>query len=173
MFKIFPFGFSGVFNLGQLGNVAGNFGGIIETVLNNIDMDLITEEIEDMFLSNEEDNIESETDQFIYIEEYDDMYLLTINVMGVDLRELSIKYNPGVIEVNMNRSEIESNNFAGFTTNTVVKKRYNKIFENIEEIDINSVIKTIDDGFFKMTMPKQYVIEDSSNIVEIDNYIES
>ena len=43
--------------------------------------------------------------------QYEDMYLLTIDLKGIDIREMSIRYDPGIIEINLNRSEVERSLF--------------------------------------------------------------
>ena len=48
---------------------------------------------------------------FIQLKQYEDMYLLTIDLKGIDLRELSIRYDQGIIEINLIRSEIEKSSF--------------------------------------------------------------
>jgi HSP20 family protein len=110
-----------------------------------------------------------EESNFIELRQDEDMYLLTINLNGVDLRELSIRYDPGIIEVNVNRSEIQKNGFGMLSNNMLVKRAYNRQFENIEEIDTEQIFKSIDNGILSIRMPKKYVLENSIEIVEVDS----
>lgn len=169
MFKIFPFSFSGSFNLNQLGQLTNEISGVLLSVLESIDMDELSKQYKEA-VSNiyEDEEIEDETSSFIEFEEYDDMYLLTLDLMGIDIRELSIRYDQGVIAVNLYRSEIQNNKFMGYNNNTIVKKQYSRTFENIEEIDTNKLIKSIDDGIYKISMPKKYTIDSTSNIVDVE-----
>lgn len=170
MFKIFPFSFSGSFNLNQLGQLTNEISGVLLSVLENIDMDELSKQYKES-ISNiyEDEEIEDETSSFIEFEEYDDMYLLTLDLMGIDIRELSIRYDQGVIAVNLYRSEIQNSKFMGYNNNTIVKKQYSKTFENIEEIDTNKLIKSIDDGIYKISMPKKYAIYNTANIVDVES----
>lgn len=169
MFKIFPFSFSGSLNLNQLGQLTNEISGVLLSVLESIDMDELSKQYKEA-VSNiyEDEEIEDETSSFIEFEEYDDMYLLTLDLMGIDIRELSIRYDQGVIAVNLYRSEIQNNKFMGYNNNTIVKKQYSRTFENIEEIDTNKLIKSIDDGIYKISMPKKYTIDSTSNIVDVE-----
>ena len=98
------------------------------------------------------------------------MYLLTIDLKGIDLRELSIRYDPGIIEINLNRSEIEKSSLKKIYSNVLVKKAYNKKFENIEEIDTSQILKSIDNGILSMRMQKKYALESVSSIIDVDSY---
>lgn len=168
MFKIFPFSFSGSFNLNQLGQLTNEISGVLLSVLENMDIDEISKQYKETVSNIYDDEIEDETSSFIEFEEYDDMYLLTINLMGIDLKELSIRYDQGIITINLYRSEIENSNFLGYNNNTIIKKQYKKTFSDIEEIDTNRLIKSIDENSYKISMPKKYVIDSTSNIVDVD-----
>lgn len=159
MFKFF----SGTFNLGNLAEL----GSLVETFLSTIDssIDELSKEIEE---STREEKISS----FIDFQQDDDMYLLRINLNGIDLRELSIKYNPGVIDINLKRTEVEQRGIGYFTNNVIVKKKYHKNFANIEEIDTSRLIKTVENGVLKIRMPKKYVLNSSSNIIDVNYYVE-
>ncbi|MFW2491997.1 Hsp20/alpha crystallin family protein [Clostridium chromiireducens] len=161
MFKIFSFGMGDLFNLGNIERI----GGIMQSFLDNIDIEEFTKENEYSESSVEDNNI-----SFIRMEEYDDMYLLTINLYGINIRELSIRYDPGIIEINLNRSEIQKSGLGILSRNMVVRKSYNKKFENIEEIEISRVLKSIDDGILSMRMPKKYLLENEYNIIEVESY---
>lgn len=170
MFKIFPFSFSGSFNLNQLGQLTNEISGVLLSVLENIDMDELSKQYKES-ISNiyEDEEIEDETSSFIEFEEYDDMYLLTLDLMGIDIRELSIRYDQGIIAVNLYRSEIQNYKFMSYNNNTIVKRHYIRTFENIEEIDTNKLVKSIDDGIYKISMPKKYVIYNTANIVDVES----
>ena len=170
MFKIFPFSFSGSFNLNQLGQLTNEISGVLLSVLENIDMDELSRQYKES-ISNiyEDEEIEDETSSFIEFEEYDDMYLLTLDLMGIDIRELSIRYDQGIIAVNLYRSEIQNYKFMSYNNNTIVKRHYIRTFENIEEIDTNKLVKSIDDGIYKISMPKKYVIYNTANIVDVES----
>ena len=110
MFKFF----SGTFNMGNLAEL----GNLVESFISTIDssIDELSKEIE-------ESTIEEKISSFIDFQQDDDMYLLKINLNGIDLRELSIKYNPGVIDINLKRTEVEQRGIGYFTNNVVVKKK--------------------------------------------------
>ena len=55
-------------------------------------------------------------------------------------------------------------------SNILVKKAYNKKFENIEEIDTSQILKSIDNGILSMRMQKKYTLESVSSIVDVDSY---
>lgn len=167
MFKIFTFGVGNIFNL----NNAEKIGGIMQTFLNNIDISEFTQNYtEDFSEENSEKNMKESDVEFIKFEQDEEMYLLNIDLRGIDLRELSIRYDPGIIEINLNRSEIQKSGFGMFSNNMIVKRSYNKKFNSIEEIDTNQILKNIDNGILSIRMPKKYVLEDSTNIVEVESY---
>lgn len=173
MFRIFPFGFSATFNLNQLWGITSGLCGMAYSVLKDIDIDEISKQCTDTFSSMHETEQEQEENyNFIELNQDEDMYLLRIDLMGIDLRELSIRYDLGIIAINLNRLEIEKNNVGGFSNNIVVKKRYNKEFPNIEEIDTSRLMKTIEDGVLMIRMPKKYVINEHSKVVDVENYLE-
>lgn len=159
MFKFF----SGTFNMGNLAEL----GNLVESFISTIDssIDELSKEIQ-------ESTIEEKISSFIDFQQDDDMYLLKINLNGIDLRELSIKYNPGVIDINLKRTEVEQRGIGYFTNNVVVKKKYHKNFGNIEEIDTSRLIKTVENGVLKIRMPKKYVLNESSNIIDVNYYVE-
>lgn len=174
MFKIFPFQFSGVFNINQLGDIARGVGGVIYSILENGYMDEIFKEYTDEVSNRyETETIEKSNDNFAELKQDEDMYLLIIDLKGIDIRELSIRYDQGIIEINVNRLEIENNGFERFSSNTIVKKRYSMKFKDIEEIDTSKLIKTIDDGILKIRMPKKYVLNEFSNVVDVEIYDEN
>lgn len=164
MFKIFSFGFSDKLNFNNIGNVSG----MIQSFLDNIDLSEITKNYEETSNEHLERDEEAEN-SFIQLKQDDDMYLLTINLRGIDLRELSIRYDPGIIEINANRSEVQRSSFGILSNNMIVKKSYNRKFENIEEIDTDQVLKNIDNGVLSIRMPKKYVLESGTNIIEVDS----
>jgi len=161
MLKIFSFGIGDLFTLENIERI----GGVMQSFLDNIDIEEFTKEKEYSEYSAEDNN-----SSFIRMEEYDDMYLLTINLYGINIRELSIRYDPGIIEINLNRSEVQKSGFGILSRDVIVKKFYNKKFENIEDIEISRVFKSIDDGILSMRMPKKYLLENECNIIEIDSY---
>lgn len=167
MFKIFTFGVGDIFNLKNIEKI----GGVVQSFIDNIDISEFTQNYGDDFSEEhfEENTKESNVD-FINFEQDEEMYLLNINLRGIDLRELSIRYDPGVIEINLNRSEIQKSGVGMFSNNILVKRSYNKKFDNIEEIDTNQILKSIDNGILSMRMPKKYVLENSATIIEVDTY---
>lgn len=156
MFKIFSFGLEDV----------GRIGGIMKSFLDNVDLSEFTKGYEDTFI----DESKKENNNFIELKQYEDMYLLTINLKGVNLRELSIRYDPGIIEVNLNRSEVEKGGFGILSSNILVKRAYNKRFESIEEINTDQIFKSIDNGILSLRMPKKYVLEKEPIIIEVESY---
>lgn len=163
MFKVFSFGLSDIFNLNNLEKV----GGIVQSVLNNIDINEFDEENRDDFNERTYERNDNEKAEFINLKQYEDMYVLDINLRGVDLRELSIRYDPGIIEVNLNRAEVEKRGIGILTNNIIVKKAYNKKFENIEEIDTSQILKSIDNEILSIRMQKKYTLE---SIIDVDFY---
>ena len=84
----------------------------MNSFLDNIILREFAENYKDTFSNaNDKEMEEDDEDNFIELKQYEDMYLLTIDLKGIDLRELSIRYDPGIIEINLNRSEIEKNSF--------------------------------------------------------------
>ena len=174
-------GYSGFFEPNQANNFNQNMNNIngmnlldhiqsaVTSVLNNVDIEKLAEEyytaISDTIREN---SIEDDYD-FIDFERNDDMYILRIDLKGIDLRELSIRYDPGILDINLKRSEYDNNSYRGYTNN-IVKKKYNTIFDNIEEIDTDRVLKSIDNGIFTMRMPKKYALDSASKIIEVENY---
>lgn len=167
MFKIFSFQLGDIFNVNNLTKI----NGVMHSFLDNIDISDFTENHWSDFSNTQyEEREDEDKGDFIEFEQYEDMYLLTIDLKGIDMRELSIRYDPGIIEINLNRSEIEKGSFGILSNGILVKKMYNKKFENIEEIDTSKVFKSIDNGILSMRMQKKYVIESVSSIVDVDYY---
>ena len=83
------------------------------------------------------------------------------------MKEMSIRYENDIIDINLNRVEHVKNNYM---MNNVRKKHYNKTFDKIEQIDTDRLLKSIDNGWLKITMPKKYSIE-NKNIIDAE-YIE-
>lgn len=160
MFKIFSFGSDDIQKI----------SGVMKSFLDNIDLSEFTKSYEDALA---EENIDKKIDRntnFIELSQYEDMYLLTINLRGVDLRELSIRYDPGIIEVNLNRSEIQKSGFGFLSSKVIVKKAYNKKFEDIEDINTDQILKSVDNGILSLRMPKKYVFESDTKVIEVDSY---
>lgn len=168
MFRIFPFKFGGTIDLNKVGSIIGDF-------LENIDISIFTEEYnmgdESYRIKNKEDKQEEKA-EFINLEEYDDMYVLSIELKGVDLRQTSIRYDPGKISINLNKFEMNKANNGMFTSNYMVKKNYIKEFDNIEAIEETKLIKTMENGVLRISMPKKYILDSKSKIVDVNDYIE-
>lgn len=105
---------------------------------------------------------------FIQLERNNDIYTLKIDMKGIDLRELSIRYNPGILDINLKRTESD-NNYRGYSNN-IIKRDYHTCFKDIEQIDTDRVLKSLDNGILVMRMPKKYNLDSSSNIVEVESY---
>lgn len=163
MFGFFHFRGTSIFT----GNAFHMIDGMIDAFFNNINMMDIPnfEEIEEMY--NKEDDIEPEEAEFIKFEQFKDMYILSIELKGVNMKEMSIRYENDIIDINLNRVEHVKNNYM---MNNVRKKHYNKTFDKIEQIDTDRLLKSIDNGWLKITMPKKYSIE-NKNIIDAE-YIE-
>ena len=168
MFKIFSFKFGNIINLNNIEKV----NRVMNSFLDNSYIWEAAEIYRDTFSNANDKEIEKEEDDenFIELKQYEDMYLLTIDLKGIDLREVSIRYDPGIIEINLNRSEIEKSSFRQIYSNMLVKKVYNKKFENIEEIDTSQILKSIDNGILSMRMQKKYTLESVLSIVDVDSY---
>lgn len=167
MIKIFSFKFGDIFNLSNIEKI----NSVMHSFLDNIDISGFTESYRTTFSDgNYERTEEVNKNNFIELKQYEDMYLLAIDLKGIDLRELSIRYDPGIIEINLNRLEIEKSSFKEIGRNILVKKAYNKKFENIEEIDTSQILKSIDNGILSMRMQKKYALESVSSIVDVDSY---
>ncbi|WP_297427832.1 Hsp20/alpha crystallin family protein [Clostridium sp.] len=165
MFKIFSFGVGNIFNAKNIQKISG----VMQTFLDIIDINELTSNNGNTFQGEySEENLEADQESFINFEQYEDMYLLAIDLRGIDLRELSIRYDPGIIEINLIRSEIQKSSFGILSNNTIVRRAYNKKFENIEDIDTDQVLKSIDNGVLSMRMPKKYAFIDT--IIEVDSY---
>lgn len=163
MFKIFSFRIGDTFNLNNLQKISD----IMSSVLENIDIS----EFQNTDNGNLEEGIyerkEDENSDFIELEQYEDMYLLNINLKGIDLRELSIRYDPGILEINLNRSELVNRGIGILTSKVLVKKSYNKKFENIEDIETSQILKNIDNGILSIRMPKKYALD---GVVDVNFY---
>lgn len=167
MFKIFSFGFNDIFNKNNIEKL----NGIMYSILDNMDINQFTEEFEDEFSDNPHEQHEKSNDiNFIELKEDKDMYFLNINLKGIDMREVSIRYNPGIIEINLYRLEMQKSFFGIMPRNILVKRGYKKRFENIEDIDTSKVYKSIDNGILSIRMQKKYTLEDFNTIVEVDSY---
>ena len=163
MFNFFPFKGGGVFTFGTFNKIDD----MVESFLGDIGINEITDLYEDVFSNYENSDEEKNQEEvnFIKFESYDDMYLLTIELNWVNLRELSIRYDSGIIEINLNRLEINTNPFG---IKTKVKNHYNKTFDNIEEIDTDNILKSIDEEMLSIRMPKRFYVDGSPEIVDID-----
>ncbi len=173
MFKMFPFKFWGTVNIGNLGNMIGSF-------LEDIDLSGLIDEFEHEYdeenfneSQEPEDSKDKDVAEFIQLEEYDDMYILTIELNGVDLRQTSIQYNPGKLSINLNKMEKVSQHIGMFSSDYMVKKNYKKEFDKIESIDESKIMKILENGVLKISMPKKYALNDDSKIVDVKNYIEN
>jgi len=168
MFKIFSFGFGNITSLSNRERI----NTIMNSFLDNIYINEVTENYR-YTDANDKKIEESNEMDFIELKQYEDMYLLVIDLKGIDLREVSIRYELGIIEINLNRAEVEKSSFWDVSGNVFVKKSYNKKFENIEEIDTSQILKSIDNGIFSMRMQKKYAVKSVSSIVDVDSYEEN
>ena len=167
MFKIFSFQINDIFNLNNIEkmNVA------MHSFLDNINISEFTEEYGEAFSDQSyEEREKSNGNDFIQLKQDDDMYLLNIDLKGIDIREVSIRYDSGTMEINLNRSEIEKKFFGIVARNIIVKKTYNKCFENLEEIDTSQILKNIDNGILSIRMQKKYPLESLTSVVEVESY---
>lgn len=167
MFKVFSFQFGDIFNLKNIEKI----NGVMHSFLDNIDISDFTEDYSHAFSNKHYEERECNNDEhFIEFEQYEDMYLLSIDLKGIDIRELSIRYDPGIIEINLNKLEIEKSSFGMVPRNVLVKKSYNKKFQDIEDIDTDRIFKTIDDGILSIRMQKRYALENVASIVDVESY---
>jgi HSP20 family protein len=144
---------------------------VMNSFLDNIDISEFAGDYRDTFLNEKYKKTQDMNENnFVELKQYEDMYLLTIDLKGVDLKGLSIRYDEGTIEINLNRSEIEKGSFKNIYNNILVKKAYNKRFEDIEELDTSQILKSIDNGILSMRMPKKYALESASSIIDVDSY---
>lgn len=176
-------GYSGFYNPNQVDNYytdMNNLNGMglfnqiqnaVNTVLNNVDIEQLAQQYFNAISDGTRQNAIENNCDFVALERSDDMYTLRIDLKGIDLRELSIKYDPGRIDINLHRSEFDNNsyNYGGYTNN-IIKKKYNTSFDNIDEIDTDRVLKSIDNGVLIMKMPKKYSLDSKSKIVEVESY---
>lgn len=163
MFKIFSFGLGEIFNFNNLEKM----GGIVQSFLENVDINEFAEENDESFNDKNYEGRDSEKNNFIELKQYEDMYILEIDLRGIDLRELSIRYDPGIIDINLNRVEVEKRGIGILSNNKIVKRAYNKKFENIEEIDTSQILKSIDNDVLSIRMQKKYTLE---SIIDVDFY---
>ena len=129
MFNLFPFNFSQVFNYtnsnkninfssfisftsftGQnesnfvdQSQFSDGFKNLLYDILGDFNLEQLYSEYNKALNCMNEELIESEECRFIEFEEFQDMYVLKIDLTGIDLRELSIKYEPGIININLNK----------------------------------------------------------------------
>jgi HSP20 family protein len=164
MFKIFSIGLQDIFNKKNIEKI----NRIVDSFIENIDIEEFTEDNNMSFSNESYEERESANDyNFIKFKRYEDMYVLSIDLRGIDLRELSIRYDPGIIEINLIRSEVEKSNFGVVPRSTFVRKAYNKKIEDIEEIDTNQIIKSIDNEILTIRMQQKYSLD---SIIEVDSY---
>ncbi|WP_252231172.1 Hsp20/alpha crystallin family protein [Clostridium sp. ZBS15] len=170
MFRMFPFKFGGTINIGNLGNMIGSFFDDIDLsgLINELD-----QEYEEEYSQESEDLQNEDVAEFIKLEEYNDMYILTIELNGVDLRQTSIQYNPGKLSINLNKMEKVSQHIGMLSSNYMVKKNYRKEFDKIESIDESKIMKILENGVLKISMPKKYALSEDSKIIDVKNYIEN
>lgn len=167
MFKIFSFQINDIFNLNNIEKM----NGAMHSFLDNINISEFAEEYGETFSDQSyEEHEKNNRNDFIQLKQDDDMYLLNIDLKGIDIREISIRYDSGTMEINLNRSEIEKKLFGFVARNILVKKAYNKCFENLEEIDTNQILKNIDNGILSIRMQKKYTIESLSSVVDVESY---
>lgn len=166
MFRMFPFKFGGTINIGNLGNMIGSF-------FDDIDLSSLINELDQEYEEESEDLQNEDIAEFIKLEEYNDMYILTIELNGVDLRQTSIQYNPGKLSINLNKMEKVSQYIGMFSSNYMVKKNYRKEFDKMESIDESKIIKILENGVLKISMPKKYALSEDSKIIDVKNYIEN
>ena len=157
MFKFF----SGTFNMGTISEL----GEMLQSFFSDLGVDEFSEEAK-------RKELEEKINTFIRFDQDDDTYVLRINLRGIDLRELSIRYNPGVIDINLKRTEVENRNWGYFSNSVMVKKTYLKNFSGIEEIDTSRLIKTVDNGILKIRMPKKYVLNGSSQVIDVNYFVD-
>ena len=164
MFGFFHFRGTSVFT----GNAFHMIDDIVDTFFNNINiMDVPRfEEIEKIY-DQDEEYIEPEEIEFIKFESFNDMYILSIELKGINIKEMSIRYENDIIDINLNRVEHVKNSYP---MNNIQKKHYNKVFDNIEKIDTDGLFRSIDNGWLKITMPKKYSI-DNKSVVDAE-YVE-
>ena len=162
MFKIFTFGVSDIFNLKNIEKI----NGVMNSFLENIDLNEFAKDYREV----DEKKEDSDKDNFILLDQCEDMYVLTIDLKGVDIRALSIRYEAGIIEIKLNRSELERSFLGLIPRNILVNKSYNKKFRNIEEIDTSQILKNVDDGILSIRMQKKYALENVSSVVDVDCY---
>lgn len=193
----FPFNFSNIFNYtnnnnginftsftsftsfsGQNGydflnqsQFTNEFENLMSDFLGGVDFEKLYSQYNKALNSINEELVEKEECNFIEFEEFQDMYLLKIDLTGIDLRELSIKYDPGVINIRLKKSEPEDSfNLFGYGNQRIVKRNYAKTFNNIEDIELSRVYKSIDNGIYTLNMPKKYMINSGSKVIDIDSY---
>lgn len=197
MFNLFPFNFSHIFNYTNSKNninissfisftnlsgqnqfnfmnqaeFSNEFKNLISDFMGGVDFEKLYSQCNKALNNANEELIENEDCSFIEFEEFQDMYLLKIDLTGIDLRELSIRYDPGTINIRLKKSEIDMPlSFLGYGNQQIVKKDYSKRFDNIEDIDISKVYKKIDNGMYILNMPKKYMIDSGSKIIDIESY---
>lgn len=197
MFNLFPFNFNQIFNytnpnsgvnfssfisftsvIGQnqfnfmnKAQFSDEFRNLISDFIGGVDFEKIYSEYNKALNDINEEFIENEECRFIEFQEFQDMYLLKIDLTGIDLRELSIRYDPGIINIRLKKSELDKPvSFLGYVDQKIIKKDYSKTFDNIEDIDISRVYKKIDNGIYTLNMPKKYMIDSGERIIDIENY---
>ncbi|HCW54196.1 MAG TPA: Hsp20/alpha crystallin family protein [Clostridium sp.] len=197
MFNLFPFNFNHIFNYTNPNSgvnfssfisftsstgqnqfdfmnkiqFSNEFKNLMSDFIGGIDFEKLYSEYNKTLNNINEGLIENEECRFIEFEEFQDMYLLKIDLTGIDLRELSIRYDPGIINIRLKRSEIDKTlSFFGYGDQKIIKRDYSKTFDNIEDIDISKVYKKIDNGIYTLNMPKKYMIDSGERIIDIENY---
>lgn len=167
MFKIFSFQTNDIFNLNNIEKM----NSIMHSFLDNINISEFTEEYRESFSDEQYEECEKGNEvDFIQLKQDEDMYLLIIDLKGIDIREVSIRYDFGTMEINLNRLEIEKGVFGIVSRNRLVKRAYNKRFENLEDIDTSQILKNIDNEILSIRMQKKYPLESLSSVVDVESY---
>ena len=155
MFNIFPYVFSGTFNLISDGlNMIDN---IIDNVINSEFMDNLVDNIENMSAIN------------VNFKEHKRAYTIECYLPGVNKENIDIDYENNYITLKVKRNMFYTNNqniaMAVIQSGGDIEEDY--YVENADAYNIKAVFK---DDTLRVLIPKNTYIGTDTTIIDVDNY---
>ncbi|EKY27880.1 Hsp20 family protein [Clostridium celatum] len=157
MFNIFPYVFSGTFNLISDGlNMIDN---IIDNVINSEFMDNLVDNIENMSAIN------------VNFKEHKRAYTIECYLPGVNKENIDIDYENNYITLKIKRNMFYTNNknvaMAVIQPGGDIEEDY-----YVENIDSNNIKASFKDNMLRVLIPKNTYISKDTAIVEVNDYID-
>lgn len=155
MFNVFPYVFSGTFNLLSSGlNLIDN---IIDNVINSEFMDNLVENIENMTSIN------------VNFKEHKNAYTLECYLPGVNKDNIDIDYENNYITLKVKRNMFYSNNQ---NVSIAVMQPGGDVEEDyyVENVDYNNIKAAFKNNMLRVIVPKNTYIDKDTTIIEISDY---